>query len=585
MTTAYRNSLQGFATSALACLIASTSFGCGSSATPQTGAGGQQSELAGASSIGAGSAGAPAAAAAGADSTGVAGGNTGGFGGAGGPGGTGGAAGTIGSGGAIGTGGSGGTIGTGGSGGATHVGGASTSGDPPPLTGTVVAGTVKVTRSTVVGNLAPGFAGFSFEKTHLTDGFFSADHAALIAMFKLLGPGVVRIGADDVNISVWTPSATFVKPGTTSGKIGSAEVDALADFLKATGWKTIYAVNMRGASTPQTAVTELTYVIAKLGASLAAIEIGNELNLYGLSNVESVWHSYAAAIHSAFPTAVVAGPGAYLDINFATPFIKGEASQIGLVTHHYYRGTAGTSAATLANLLNADPTVVSQSQALANSARTNNIAGGYRWGEMNSYSSHGQAGVSDALASALWGINFMLTTAQYGCVGVNFHGGGQNMDGNVCPTNAASCDRPFRYSPILEIDSRVTAAAPLYYGMLLVSQLGAGSMLGTTASAGNVNFKAYAISPSDGSTRMVLVNTDASSSVNASVDLGAAVSTASAVYLRGPSLTATTGVTLAEATVTPQGGWVPKPPYALKHAGNVITVPLPPASAVLVSAN
>ena len=84
-------------------------------------------------------------------------------------------------------------------------------------------------------------------------------------MFKLLGPGVVRIGADDVNNSVWVPSATFVKAGTTSTNVGTAEVDALAQFLTATGWKTIYAVNMRGNSTPQTAVTELQYVVPKLG--------------------------------------------------------------------------------------------------------------------------------------------------------------------------------------------------------------------------------------------------------------------------------------------------------------------------------
>ena len=57
---------------------------------------------------------------------------------------------------------------------------------------------------------------------------------------------MVRIGADDVNNSVWTPNATFVKAGTTSPNVGTAEIDALAEFLTATGWKTIYAVNMRG---------------------------------------------------------------------------------------------------------------------------------------------------------------------------------------------------------------------------------------------------------------------------------------------------------------------------------------------------
>ena len=461
---------------------------------------------------------------------------------------------------------------------------ATDAGAPPPLTGPMVAGTVTVARGTTMGRLPAGFAGFSFEKTHLTDGFFTGSHAALIAMFKLLGPGIVRIGADDVNISVWTPGATFVPVGTTSPNMGTAEVDALADFLTATGWKAIYAVNMRGQSTPQTAVTEASYVVPKLGASLAAIEIGNELNLYGLANVQQIWHSYAAAIHTAFPGVVIAGPGAYLDINFAIPFIQGEASQIGLVTHHYYRDTATSATATLAKLLAPDPAVVTQSQAMATSVRSNGIAGGYRWGEMNSYSSHGKAGVSDVLASALWGVNFMLMTAQYGSTGVNFHGGGQNMDGNVCPNGAASCDRPFRYSPILEIDSRVTAAAPLFYGMLLVTRAGTGNMLATTAAAGGLNFNGYTITPADGSTRVVLVNSDATTGVNATVDVGAAVSTATALYLRGPSITSTTGVTLAGAAVSPQGAWAPQPAYALPHAGTRITVPVPAASAVLITA-
>lgn len=454
---------------------------------------------------------------------------------------------------------------------------------PPVLTGTTVTATVTVSRGNPVGKLPAGSAGFSFEKTHMSDGYFTASHAPLIAMLKLLGPGVVRIGADDVNISVWTPGATFVKPGTTSPNVGTAEVDALAEFLTATGWKAIYAVNMRGSSTPTTAVNELTYVIPKLGASLQAVEIGNELNLYPISNAEAVWKTFAQAIRKAFPTMLIAGPGDFEDINYATKFINAEASLIDIVTHHYYRGQAGTSVATLANLVNVDSAVTSGSQTLANLVRTNNIKGGYRYGETNSYSSHGQAGMSDALVSALWGINFMLTTAQLGSVGVNFHGGGQNMDGNNCPNGVSSCDRPFRYSPLLEVDSRVTAAAPLYYGMLLVSQIGSGDMLATTTSAGNTKLRGYAISASDGTTKLVLVNSEASTGVNATVDAGGAVASASAIYLRGPSLTSLTGVTLSEAPVTPEGTWSPKPAYTLKPNGATFTVPVPAASAVLIS--
>lgn len=473
-------------------------------------------------------------------------------------------------------------------GGGTSAGGNSNAGapngpPPPALTGTTVNGTVKVTRGTRTGSLGAGFAGFSFEKSHLTDGFFVPAHTALVNLLKLLGPGVMRIGADDVNNSVWTPNATFESPGNTSHNIGTAEVDALAQFLTATEWKAIYAVNMRGTSTPQTAVTELQYVVPKLGASLLGVEIGNELNLYNDSNIESVWHSYAQAIHTNFATTAVAGPGVFEDINYATKLINGEGKVIDIVTHHYYRGQAGTSVATMANLMNLDSAVTSQSQALANAVKSNNIPGGYRWGEMNSYSSHGTKGISNALASALWGINFMLTTAGYGSAGVNFHGGGQNMDGNVCPNGVNSCNKPFWYSPLIEVDSRVTEAAPLYYGMLLVSRIGTGDMLSTTTSAGGSNLRAYTVTPADGSTVVVLVNCEASTGVNATVDVGTAVSSATATYLRGASLTATSGVTLGEASVSASGMWTPKAPYTLSHSGNTLTVPVPAASAVLIT--
>jgi len=179
----------------------------------------------------------------------------------------------------------------------------------------------------------------------------------------------------------------------------------------------------------------------------------------------------------------------------------------------------------------------------------------------------------------------MLTLARYGNVGVNFHGGGQNMDGNNCPNGVSSCDRPFRYSPLLEVDSKVTAAAPLFYGMLLVSRIGAGDMLGTTVTnPSNAKLRAYTVTPADGSTQVVLVNFEATTGVNATVDVGAAVGSASAIYLRGASLTSTTGVTLGEAPVTAAGAWTPKPAFTLARSGTTLTVPVPAASAVLITA-
>jgi hypothetical protein len=403
-------------------------------------------------------------------------------------------------------------------------------------------------------------------------------------MFKLLGPGIVRIGANDVDRSIWQASATAVPGGTTTPNVGTADVDALAAFLAATNWKVIYGLNMK-TSTPAAAVPEAVYVSTKLGASLASFEIGNEISYYsgGVGVIQPLWQTFAVAIQAALPGVALAGPGVYGDLNFTSTFAAGEASRIVQLTFHYYRAAANTNPP-LSQLLATDPAVVSQSQGLANIVGSDKIRDGFRWGEMNSYSGHGAAGVSDVFGSALWGVDFMLTTAEYGAVGVNFHGGGQNMDGNVCANGVGSCTEPFRYSPIDEVDSQVTAAAPLFYGMLLISQAGTGSMLATRASAGSLSFTAYSIAPGDGSTNLVLVNKDATMGVNASVDVGAAVTAATAVYLQAPSLTSKTGVTFAGAGVTPGGTWSPLPPYDLPVKGNIVTVVLPPASATLVRA-
>jgi len=448
-----------------------------------------------------------------------------------------------------------------------------------------VAGTITVTRGTVTGRVAPRFVGLSFEKTHMTDAFFTAQHAPLIALFKLLGPGNVRIGGNDLDYSVWTPNATPVAPGTTSRNVGTVEIDALSDFLSATGWQAIYGVNMK-TSTPAAATAEATYASMRLGSKMDAMEIGNEINFFGpYATIGPEWQTFAAAIQGAVPGLPLAGPASGADPSFDVPFAHDNASRLVLLTHHYYRAGAGSAEATMANLLASDPSELSQGRTVSTAATGNQIRDGFRWGEMNSFSGHGQAGVSDAFGSALWSIDFMMTTAQIaGCSGVNFHGGGQNQDGNSCPNGPTSCTKPFRYSPIVEVNSRATGAAPLFYGLLMVTQAGTGNVLQTRASVGALNFTAYTIAPSDGSTSVLLVNKDATDGVNAAVDIGVAATAATAVFLRAASVNASSGVTLGEAGITAAGGWTPRAPYSLPIHGTVIDVVVPPASAVLIRA-
>ncbi len=457
-----------------------------------------------------------------------------------------------------------------------------------PFAGPTVAGTVAVARGSIAGQIGPGFAGFSFEKTHLTNGSFTGQNAAMIALFKLVGPTVLRIGADDVDACQWDPNAL---PGAGappySHSIGTADVDDLGAMLTAAGARVIYGVNFHTA-TPTNSAAEAAYVTTRVGASVYGFELGNEINRYGSwATLRPTWESFATAIVAAAPGAQLIGPaaGGGDALSLTTPFAQDESKKnLILLTQHYYAGTANqdTIAYYVNRLLTVDPDPSTSQDGLIGTLTTTNAAAsasairdGFRLGECNTFSDHGQDGVSNSLIAALWSVDFMFTSARHGASGVNFHGGETGMDGNT----------PFYYSPVAETNGIVTGVAPLFYGMLLFNLAGPGQALATTAVASNLDFTAYAIARKDGATSVVLDNKDAANGVRATVDVGTAVASASAIYLQGPapaSLTATSGITLAGAGITPEGQWERNPPYALSTSGSTVSVLVPPASAALV---
>jgi hypothetical protein len=443
-----------------------------------------------------------------------------------------------------------------------------------PVMGTPVAGTVTVDVATTVGKVPPGYLGLSYEKSHLTDSFFTPGNAPLIKLLQLLGSGILRLGGNSVDATSWLATAPPTTGGTIGMHIGTADVDALGQFLNATGWRTIYAVNLK-TSTPAAAAAEATYAAGKLGNLVYSWEIGNEIDHYPLTYAQKVanWEGEATAIRAALPNAPLSGPAAGTDwMGTAVPFAKSEASRIFLLTMHYYRGNGHVPTATLAQLLAPDPNLVTMLRALSSAATTNNLSGSYRLDECNSYFGHGSPGVSNAYGAALWAIDFMFIGALNGSTGVNFHGGGPGQDG---PT-------PFLYTPVEEANGAVTGVQPIFYGILLFAMAGNGDLLSTTANAGALNFTAYSLRQTDGSINVVLNNKDAASTVQAVVDIASPITSAEVIYLRGTSLTATSGVTLAGGTVSATGDFVPTTTWALPPAGKTVSVVVPPASAAVV---
>jgi hypothetical protein len=545
---------------------------------------------------------------------------------------------------------------------------------PPSTPGCTVPASVEVQGFTV-GTIPPGFIGLSYEKDVLGQGLFKSSNAPLIALFNLLGPGVLRIGAGGADgVDAQAPWVAPTPPAD----------DPLADlagFLELTpGWTVLYGLPMLTGcaiqepsphpapqapphtycplATQLAVGNEAAAAAMALGTSLYGFEIGQEpegyvyTNAYGSGlpgfanpqdydsststyNIDATtyayylaqWQKLYTAVHQAASGVAITGPAASAGVNgvniYATPFAKDAATEINLLTQHYYLdgarsldcGRAGlvdgeappawttgansppqttpatwTCSGMLDKLLHPDPNLTTSGTGmlalLQQAASMNKISRGYRLAEANSFEQGGIAGISDSQAAALWVIDFLFANAIGGSAGVNLHGGGfsdgytpiaDHKDGVVCDTGSVG-DCHLSKDP--STPPADPAVRPDYYGLLLFSMAGQGSVSQPTVTGTAVNITAYAVGLADGSTNVVLVNKDPTKTVQANVIVGAATTGSLTLFTgAGPSqsLTATTGFTLGGAEIVPGMPWTPSSTSVTLSA-----VDVPPASAALV---
>jgi hypothetical protein len=458
--------------------------------------------------------------------------------------------------------------------------------DPQPTpSGPLTQATLSVSAA-ATGTIGAGFAGLSYEKSSLTEPLFTGSNSDLIGLFKLLGPSVLRIGGDSVDVNVWTPNGK----GQTAGQIAPSDVAALAAFVKAAGWQCIYGINLggaaTGATTPALAAAEVAYAAEQFGSSLLGIEVGNECDDYGasyfadnwsLARFESLWGQFRSAILAESPGVAITGPAsAGNEGTWTVPFGQSATrNQISLLTQHYYRGNGQSSTATAANLVSSDTNLPPLLATLNSGAKSVGIP--YRMAECNSYFNGGASGVSDSYASALWVIDFLFNCAQGGASGVNLHGGGDYTG----------------YTPIADASGVVVGPRPEYYGMLLFTLAGQGTLYQTQLSANGLNATAYAVKTATGGLNLVLVNKDPTQSLELTALLPQAVHTATLIAMTqlstgaaAPSLTATSGLAIQGTTIDPSGAFSPSAPYNLAATSSSSTAQVacyvPALSAVLI---
>ena len=441
----------------------------------------------------------------------------------------------------------------------------------PVLEGALIAASLTVGETTS-GAIPERFMGLSYEKTSISYNYFHTSNHNLIALFRLLGAGVLRIGGGSVDRIQWTPD----KKGTHE-QVTASNIKALAGFLQATGWQCIYGLNF-AASTPQSAGEEAASVFSALGPSLLGIEIGNEPDDYGVAGnffagnwtYEDFlvrWQLFRSAIEEAASGVPITGPacgGGNHIPTWTLPFGEATGGEISLLTQHYYRLSGASPMATAEFLVSPDNQLTGDLTVLSAGAAQLGLP--YRMSECNSFSNGGAIGVSDSYASSLWVVDFCFAVASFGSSGVNMHGGG-NAPG---------------YTPIADDSGAVIGVRPEYYGLLLFSLAGQGELLEATLAAGSVDATAYAVRNAGGGMSIVVVNKDTQQNLVLTIETGRAIDEAVMIAMKAASLAATSGVTIQGAAVNSDGSFRPESATTLTPSGTRVVCAVPALTAALI---
>jgi hypothetical protein len=432
------------------------------------------------------------------------------------------------------------------------------------------------------------FLGLSFEAAALSQLAYYAHRGDLVGLLRSLGPGTLRFGGitADQNVA-WTDAAS-PRPAWASSAIGPAQLRAIGELARRSGWQVLLTVGLAHYE-PSVAAREVAAAHRTLGPYLAAVEIGNEPNAYGNHGLRELpWiaqgyeeevSNYREAIEALTPSVPIAGP----DVSGSGAFSEwgGEealAQTPALLTgHHYPLGCAQTPAPSIEALLSSAGRG-REALSLAtyvSVARSNGVPLGID--EANTVSCGGVAGISDTFASALWATGYITQTMTAGAASINLQG------------NPANCTG---YTPLCAPDPVALAegrlrAQPEWYALLLARSLVGYRPLPTTIAAEpSPNLVAASFSGTGHSMKVVLADDEppGTSPLALQLTVGAGMGVAHILRLTAPSPSATGGVRLAGRAVAANGSWrTPSHTESVTTHSGILTLRLAPSSAALVT--
>jgi hypothetical protein len=436
---------------------------------------------------------------------------------------------------------------------------------------------VQIQPQSRLGRIPSDFMGLGYEISSVAErGLLAASNRPYVQFVRTLAPaGVVRIGGNTSDYATWLADG----PAVSSPKATVVDRRGLQDlgtFLRATGWRLIWGFNL-GRGTVDQAVDEAMAVIAAVGDSLLAFEIGNEPDLfpgvhrpgnYSYADYYAEYRRFKQAIRNKLPNAPFAGPDVIVHADWLEQFAATESADIKVLTHHYYaEGPPENPLSTIDNLLKPNPILPGLLGRLDAASRAARVP--YRICETNSCFGGGKPGVSDTMAASLWGLDFLFTLAQ-------FNAGGVNMETGVNHLGFLSY-----YSPIGVDSAQAFRATPLYYGMLAFRLASQGERVQVALDAAGLNITAYAVRSDRDEIWLTLVNKEATrdAPVRAACP---GIGKASVLRLTAPSLSSKDGVLLAASEVDSSGKWASGRSEPIRVTGGEMEILVPAASAALV---
>jgi hypothetical protein len=433
--------------------------------------------------------------------------------------------------------------------------------------------------------LPADFIGLSYEVKELPAIASLAGRGNYVALLRAIGPGTLRFGGVTADSQVaWLDPASQPLPAWATTALTPADLRALAQLTRASGWRVVLTVNLDHFD-PVSAADEAAVAHRELGVGLRGIEIGNEPTAYVAEHLRPRPYSFAmyrrevdayiAAVHARVPGLAIYGPDN--EPKAGNPknlrWIRAEAREIRpreLTAHLYGASKCSRVPPTIPFLLGA---TVRAADGVA-IHELEGVASRYRvpvWlDETNNVSCGGEPGVSNTFAGALWAVDLLTRVLKVPFAGAAFHGFLTKPEG-YAPIAAASPT---------DMASGHLTAEPEWYALLLAHEVARDRPVPVSLSPAVPGLAVWAGLTPAGRLQMIAVNESLSNPVR----LRLPVQGGQAMTLAAPTASATAGVSLGGNSVLGDGSWHGNFSAVRAEDGRYVVTSVQPASALLVDA-